>query len=47
MNTRYIVCSVEKKEAPSVDILELEKEEEKEQTPWRLILYDDEIHTFD
>ncbi|MGF1670449.1 MAG: ATP-dependent Clp protease adaptor ClpS [Balneolaceae bacterium] len=47
MNTRNIVCSVEKKEAPSVDILELEKEEEKEQTPWRLILYDDEIHTFD
>jgi len=46
MNTRFIVCSEKKKEAPSVETLELEKEQEKEDTPWRLILYDDDIHTF-
>lgn len=33
----------EEKEAPSVEILE----EEDEETPWRVILYNDEIHTFD
>lgn len=43
----YLVCSDEKKKAPEVEVLVLEKEKEKEQTPWRLILYDDEIHTFD
>lgn len=36
-----------KKEAPSVEVLTAEKEEEKEETPWRVILYNDEIHTFD
>ncbi|MGD8427967.1 MAG: ATP-dependent Clp protease adaptor ClpS [Balneolaceae bacterium] len=30
-----------------VDVLEEEQEEEKDQTPWRVILYDDDIHTFD
>ncbi|HMB97305.1 MAG TPA: ATP-dependent Clp protease adaptor ClpS [Balneolaceae bacterium] len=47
MNTRQIVCSEKKKQAPSVEVLEMEKEQEKEDTPWRLILYDDDIHTFD
>lgn len=47
MNTRHIVCSEKKKQAPSVEVLELEKEQEKEDTPWRLILFDDDIHTFD
>lgn len=38
-----------KKASPSVEILteEKEEEEEKEETPWRVILYNDEIHTFD
>jgi len=47
MNTRQIVCSEKKKQAPSVEVLEMEKEHEEEDTPWRLILYDDDIHTFD
>lgn len=38
-----------KQEKPDidVDVLEKEKEEEQEETPWRVILYDDDIHTFD
>jgi ATP-dependent Clp protease adaptor protein ClpS len=47
MNRRRVVCSEKKKQAPSVEVLEQEKEQEKENTPWRLILYDDDIHTFD
>lgn len=34
-------------EAPSVEVLTEEKEEEDEETPWRVILYNDEIHTFE
>lgn len=32
-----------------VEVLEQEKEEEeeKEETPWRVILFDDDVHTFD
>ena len=30
-----------------VDVLEKEQEDEDEKTPWRVILYDDDIHTFD
>lgn len=30
-----------------VDVLEKEEEEDEEKTPWRVILYDDDIHTFD
>ena len=39
----------EEKEAPGVevDVLEEEQEDEDEETPWRVILYDDDIHTFD
>jgi len=41
----------EKKEAPEkspdVDVLELTDDDEKIATPWRLILYDDDIHTFE
>lgn len=33
--------------APDVEVLEKEEEEESVDTPWRLILYDDDIHTFD
>jgi ATP-dependent Clp protease adapter protein ClpS len=37
------------KEQPDVevDVLEEEQEDEDEETPWRVILYDDDIHTFD
>lgn len=40
---------VEEEEKPDVevDVLEKEQEEEDEETPWRVILYDDDIHTFD
>ena len=40
----------EKKQAPAkpdVEVLEETETEEKEETPWRLILYNDEEHTFD
>lgn len=30
-----------------VETLELTEEEEEIKTPWRLVLYDDDIHTFD
>ncbi len=33
--------------APDVEVLELTEEEELVTNPWRLILYDDDIHTFD
>lgn len=32
---------------PETEVLELPEEEEAEDTPWRVILYDDDIHTFD
>ncbi len=32
---------------PEIDVLELTEEDESIDTPWRLILYDDDIHTFD
>jgi ATP-dependent Clp protease adapter protein ClpS len=40
---------VKPEEEPDTEVLEKEKEEEDEalDTPWRLILYDDDIHTFD
>lgn len=34
-------------ETPSVEVMTEEEEEEKEETPWRVILYNDEEHTFD
>ena len=34
-------------EAPGTDVLEATEEEEEVTTPWRLILYDDDVHTFD
>lgn len=37
----------QEKKSPKVEVLELEKEEEAEDTPWRVILYDDDVHTFD
>lgn len=40
---------VEEEEKPDVDVdvLEEELEDEDEKTPWRVILYDDDVHTFD
>lgn len=35
------------KKGPEVDVMDLPEEEEAEDTPWRVILYDDDIHTFD
>lgn len=35
------------KKAPEVEVLEQTEEEESLDTPWRVILYDDDIHTFD
>lgn len=35
------------KEAPETEVLEETEEEEEVSTPWRLILFDDDIHTFD
>jgi ATP-dependent Clp protease adaptor protein ClpS len=37
----------EKKPLIEVDVLEESKEEEALDNPWKLILYDDDIHTFD
>lgn len=37
----------EKKSTPSVDVMVEEEEKEKDKTPWRVILYNDEVHTFD
>lgn len=34
-------------EAPDADLLEATDDEEEVKTPWRLILYDDDVHTFD
>jgi ATP-dependent Clp protease adapter protein ClpS len=34
-------------ESPGADVLEKTEEEESVDTPWRVILYDDDIHTFD
>lgn len=34
-------------QSPNVEVLELTEEEEAINNPWRLILYDDDIHTFD
>lgn len=33
--------------SPGVDVLVETKEEEHLDSPWRLILYDDDVHTFD
>lgn len=40
---------VEEEEQPGVDVdvLEEEQEDEEENTPWRVILYDDDVHTFE
>lgn len=37
----------EEEESPSVEVVEKEEEKEEEDTPWRVILYNDEVHTFE
>lgn len=37
----------ETKPEVEVDVLEQEEEKEEEETPWRVILFDDDVHTFD
>ena len=48
---RNVWMQSEEKQAPlktpDTDVMELPEEEEAENTPWRVILYDDDIHTFD
>jgi len=46
-NTRMQAEKQSPKKAPEVEVLEEPEEEEKEDTPWRLILFDDDVHTFD
>ncbi|WP_245683912.1 ATP-dependent Clp protease adaptor ClpS [Rhodohalobacter halophilus] len=41
-------CSADKPaETPDADVLEKTEEDESIDTPWRVILYDDDVHTFD
>jgi len=35
------------RKAPEVDVMDMPEEEASEDTPWRLVLFDDDIHTFD
>lgn len=35
------------KKAPETEVLEETEEDDALDTPWRLILYDDDVHTFD
>lgn len=35
------------KKAPETEVLEEAEEDDALDTPWRLILYDDDVHTFD
>lgn len=38
---------IEEEQNPEVDVLEQDEVEDQEDTPWRVILYNDEVHTFD
>ncbi len=46
-NSKYVMSAQEPMKGPQVDVLVETEEEEAVDTPWRLILYDDDIHTFD
>lgn len=46
----YIRMQMEKnapQKGPETEVLDMPEEEEAEDTPWRVILYDDDIHTFE
>jgi len=47
---RYIRMQMEQgapQNGPETEVLDLPEEDEADDTPWRVILYDDDIHTFD
>lgn len=46
----YVRMQMEKnapQKGPETEVLDMPREDEAEDTPWRVILYDDDIHTFD
>ena len=46
----YIRMQMEKnapQKGPETEVLDMPEEDQAEDTPWRVILYDDDIHTFD
>jgi len=42
-----LVCAEEPAAAPEVEVMVVEETEERLDAPWRVILYNDEIHTFE
>lgn len=42
-----LLSQIQPEKKPDTEVLVDVKEEEELDTPWRLILYDDDIHTFD
>ncbi|HYW35396.1 MAG TPA: ATP-dependent Clp protease adaptor ClpS [Balneolaceae bacterium] len=47
IHSQYRSSEQEEEAAPKVEVLTKEKEEEDEDKPWRVMLFDDDIHTFD
>jgi ATP-dependent Clp protease adaptor protein ClpS len=49
LNLQFVILSTQQKPdiKPEVEVLVETEEEEKVNTPWKLILYDDDVHTFD
>jgi ATP-dependent Clp protease adaptor protein ClpS len=45
--TTDVKAEIKPAKTPEIDVLEQTEEEESIATPWRLILYDDDVHTFD
>jgi ATP-dependent Clp protease adapter protein ClpS len=43
----YFNSGEQTEKSPGADVLEKTEEEESVDTPWRIILYNDHIHTFD
>lgn len=46
----YAICNIKEAKPeshPAVEVAEETEDEESVKSPWRLILYDDDIHTFD
>ena len=42
-----VISQIKPKKGPETEVLTEEEEEESVDEPWRVILYDDDIHTFD
>lgn len=45
--TEFMNAGQKPAETPGLEVLEQTEEMDAVETPWRLILYDDDIHTFD